>query len=328
MVILGGCLIIGGVWMTVGLISPGENYYSAAEEGKKDEEKPPVKGGDEAAQKVLDNMTVARKLDLTTMARLNKEEVLVLGAKEGDPDIAGHQYFDKVQQVLDALKLPYTPVTSKDLETWDFKKVAALLCNCLVTDISTKAVNNIKDFMSKGGYLFTTDWCVDTITCKVAPGYIKGIMANQSKTTLSVKPFEKNKNHIFLRDVFPKEVTKLPWLLDTGCKTFRIERPADVTALVIGPEEMKKNYRENIIAVTWTYEGGGYNPSFAGYQGDSGDYVKRRFKQGVVLHVVSHFYMQDLGLKDVNGNSSMYQLIANFLIDAKLAKLYREKGKK
>ncbi|MBI4834425.1 MAG: hypothetical protein HY811_06375 [Planctomycetes bacterium] len=322
----------------------GDEKESSGEQSKNDDKKDEpkespkddaeTKGGDKPAQDVLDRMTVSRKADLTTMARLEAKEILVLGADPKDPD----QYSDKVQEVLTALKIPYTPLRKSEIEKYDFKDVAAILCNCFVKDLNSTDTNRIKEFLSKGGYLFTTDWCLDTVIRKVSPGYLKtmgigkptmggGMGGGQEKEQVSVKPKEKMEKHIFLRDVFPEKAGDFKWVLDTGFKYFKLERPAEITVLIVGDEGMKKKYQQNEVVVCWTYGGGEYNPVFSGYEKGSSDYIKKRNKRGVIMHVISHFYMQALGFKDDKGNSSMYQLVANFLVDAKLAKNARETKK-
>lgn len=305
-----GLIISIGIGIVIGF------YSSTSGEG----------GGDEAAQKVLDKMTQSRKIDYGTMSKVVAPEVLVMGAKPEDEGIS----HDQVQSVLKVLKIPFTPITEKEVEDYDFKEAVVLLINCREPALSGKAQDKIKDFLAKGGYLFTTDWCVDSVVNRVSPGYIKsaGMGTEQGKDTVNIHPSEKNKDHIFLRDVFPKEMSDFKWVLDQGFKYFKVTRPEAVTVLIEAEEKMTRKYRNNVLAVCWSSGGDkGYNPKFAGYKGEADDYVSTRSKTGVILHVASHFNMQGLGLNDVAGNSSMYQLLANFIVDAKLAKQNRKAKK-
>ena len=326
---------VSAVWLVLILLVVGLCFRPlgarlGAEENNSDhpaeEPAPKVSGGDAPAKQVLNSMTVARKLDVTTLTKLKKREILLLGAAHDDRDT----YMDKVQKVMRALSVPFTPVSRKQLETYDFSEVAALLCNCSELSLSGKAATNIKKFLKKGGYLFTTDWAIDAVVKKVSPGYIKSIGMGGSKMNVPVGPEEKNKNHVFLRNVFPDKGSDLQWVLDGGSKIFKIVKKGKVTVLLASSSgQMLKKYRSDLIAVTWTVGGKnrGYNPKFSGY-GAGSDYVKKRSKSGVVLHVISHFDQQSLGFKDLKGNSSMYQLVFNFLVDAKLAKQARMLKKK
>ncbi|MFA5795393.1 MAG: hypothetical protein WC980_10070 [Candidatus Brocadiia bacterium] len=315
------CLVLGaGLFIALSRVPVLSEDKKQAEPEAQEPEAEPAKGGDQPAQKVLDNMTYSRKADYSTMSRLIQEDVVLLGCRDDDPE----GYEDQVQEVMKALSISYTGVTRQELETYNFSKTAALLCNCSEQGVSQKAADNIKTFLAKGGYLFATDWAIDGVIRKVAPGSLKslGMGSQQGKQMTMVSPFEKNKEHLFLRGVFPKDKPSLQWMLDQGFKYYSAEKPENVTVLIVGDEKMKKEYRTDLVVVCWIYNGkGGYNPKFnEEQQSKTGDYLTKRAKQGVIMYVNSHFYMQKVGLKDVQGNSSMYQLIANFLIDAKLAK--------
>ncbi|MEK7449780.1 MAG: hypothetical protein AAB019_09905 [Planctomycetota bacterium] len=291
-------------------------------------------GGDAPARDVLKTMSVQRKTDYITIKQVKPEEILVIQGdkKWNNPS----EYYDRVQDVLDALEIPYTLVEREKVRDQDFQKIAAVICNCVTGGVDKKGLVKIKDFVAQGGYFFSTDWCLATVIPHVANGYIKtGVQGSQhinaesgpSEYTeeVSVQPFEKNKNHIFLRDVFPKADAVYKWVLDDEFQTFKVVKPDDVTVLIVGDAAMLKKYKTNMIAACWTVDGkGGYNPLFSGYKGESSDYLVNRGGKGVMLYVASHFAMQNLGHNDLKGNSSMYQLIANFILDAKLAKQFRE----
>ncbi|MCK5578192.1 MAG: hypothetical protein KAI63_01590, partial [Planctomycetes bacterium] len=279
------------------------------------------------AQKVYDGMTQARKIDLTTIARLQADDVLLVDA--ATPPNPGFFIRDKVQDVLRALKIPFTKVNHKDLETRDLKTVAALVVNCTEVSLSSQAVKNIKKFLSKGGYVFTTDWALDFFLLKVVPNSLKrGGIAQPPDQNITVNPDEKNKNHIFLRGVFP-EGKNVSWRFRKGCRVFNLRKTKGFTVLVTGPKSMQKDYGSDIIAVTWRYGSKkGFNPSFTGYAKGSSDYVKKRSKKGVILHVASHYNQKNDGNSNVDANRSMYQLLVNFLLDAKLNLMYRNRPKK
>ncbi|MBI4834423.1 MAG: hypothetical protein HY811_06365 [Planctomycetes bacterium] len=321
-IILSGIVLI----FTCRVFESGHIMFSYAEENKEEPAKP--EGGDDSAKKVYETMSVKRKIDLTTVAKLTKEDILLVDAKT--PEDKNTFIRDHLQDVMNALKLPYTLTNHEELETQDLSKAAVMVVNCTEVTLRQKASDNVKKFLESGGYIFTTDWAFDFFLQKVCPGYLKaGNITQAEDHTVQINAFEKSGEHIFLRTVFPEGQTQLPWMFRKGARMFKIEKPNDVTVLVVGPESLKKEAGSNIIAVTWCLDPNakGYNPKFSGYKDDSGDYLRERPKKGVILHVANHYNQRIDGNPDVDANCSMYQLLVNFLIDARLSKLWREQSK-
>ena len=279
-----------GVMLSLFVLAPA-NLFSQAQMPPNH---PPMGdfGDDTIAQEVLKRMQNERSDDLETMSKIHAGNVVVL---RHPTDL------DHVDLILKAFDVKFTVVWRKDFESYDLSKVHTVLINCNEAKFSEVAIKKIKNYVEGGGYLFTSDWCMQTVLERAFPRYIQYNGVQIPKKTVSIKPakikkakkYDKNVANL-IRDVFPEELTDPKWVLDIGCKAFIIKKktPTRVTPL-IESKEMAEKYKTNLIAVTWLAK---KKKVVSGSKGKH---------KGRVLHVVSHFYQQTLGYKDTKSLSSM-----------------------
>lgn len=204
---------------------------------------------------------------------------------------------DQCEDVLDALKIPYTllerDAAKKKLATLDPRSV--LVYNC-EGDIENGGVRGddakaLATFVDKGGYLFTSDWALEEEVIPAFPGILS--VVNQMETEIEVKigPAKGTEKLPLLRDVFPDNpfaAAKMKWKIDNLAETFRCA-PGKAQPLVESQELAEK---------------GGGSPTVAAYF---------RSGKGAVLHVLGHFHMQ----KDEAGGDgfALQQLLVNFIVE-------------
>ncbi|MEK7447891.1 MAG: hypothetical protein AAB019_00240 [Planctomycetota bacterium] len=282
---------------------------------------------DEAAQEVLKQMsTEARKIDYTTIKEIkNKEEIIVLPGQ-----------YDKVEKVLDAFKIPYQKVANPVKFTKETKldNTCAVIINCIDGAVFPQAfIDKIKLFVENGGYLFTSDWALPVIT-RAFPGYI----SQSTKTTgrneqVVITPHPDNAQHPFLKDIFGPGRTDLKWALEIQSFCVRIDKPDEVKIL-IESQEMQAKYNSAPIAITFDItNNANLTPTATArlkpVESDNPVRIEPKSQpDGTVLHIVSHLYQQGLENTDKKNVSSMYQLIVNFLVEAKKSAKEREADKK
>jgi hypothetical protein len=289
----------------------------------------PAAGGAGAGTTVAESLKRNRTTDY---------EDLKKGAKHDIVAVSG--VFDTVQDVLDKMKIPRTLVDKDGFEKQDLSKTSALLINCDEFEgakrLSNASIAKIRDFVARGGYLFTSDWGLVDVIERAFPGTCK----NGGVPTLEkvrIYPAKGATGHPFLREVFVKHGVEggtggksgslserkldFEWVIDGG--SFAIDYdPAKVTVLVESPE-LKDHIKHGAVAVTFVW-------------GDSGERVREsvatggvyeelpKMRGGKVLHVLSHFGKQ----RTKDDEYAIQGMLLNFLIEAKDRKLMRAAPKK
>ncbi|HEY0089643.1 MAG TPA: hypothetical protein VGB37_12415, partial [Candidatus Lokiarchaeia archaeon] len=103
----------------------------------------------QASSKILEKrMEKERPLDLEILKKVKNSSIII---------IAGS--YDKIEIVLDLIKIPYVLIQPQDIDHIDLITDQILIVNC-PGNISDDGLNKIKEFVQKGGFLFTTDWAL------------------------------------------------------------------------------------------------------------------------------------------------------------------------
>jgi hypothetical protein len=138
-------------------------------------------------------------------------------------------------------------------------------------NLSAAGVEKIRRFVKAGGFLYTTDWALTEVVQKAFPGFIA---YNQKPTGNDVVEVQVHKkDSAFLRHLqLSKENPK--WWLESSSYPIQVLKP-DLVEVLIQSREMGQKYGDAPIAVLFPY----------------GD--------GKVLHIASHFYLQQNELRTV-----------------------------
>jgi hypothetical protein len=282
-------------------------------------------GQDAAGKAVLENLKKNRGGDYSTVVQVIEGKTAILVVK-------GH--FDEVQKVLDGLNIKYELVEPGDFASRDLSKYLAVFVNCYgepapqggpnaagaPKTVPADLKDKVRKYVNDGGYLFSSDWAI-ALTEAAFPEYIKrgGHTAPQNES-IPVHAANFDTSHPFLKDVFTldikdsnakKKVTKAEWMIERASLTFEVNPSAlDKVKTLLVSEELQKKYQSQLVAVTFTPKGGGSIIT-------GGSKAKR--KAGVVFHVIGHFYQQGLGNQNDQEVARMYQMILNFIVEAKKA---------
>jgi hypothetical protein len=215
---------------------------------------PNMAKANKAAAKVLKRrMAEERPEDYAVLQKVEAAEVVV---------VAGA--YDRVQDVLREVGVPHVVVQPAQLARTQLNAKQLLIVNC-AGDMPPDGIEKVRKFVNAGGFLYTTDWALQRVVEKAFPGIIafNGKETGNDVVEVQVKEGSGGNllKHLQLSSANPK------WWLESSSYPIRI-LDAQKVEVLIESREMKKKYGAAPIAVLFRY----------------GD--------GKVLHIASHFYLQ------------------------------------
>ena len=202
--------------------------------------------------------------------------------------------FDRIGRVLNALQLPYTLVTPLALsleKAPPLEQHKLVFWNCgesLPPERRAVAARRVREFVRRGGYLFTTDWAISNIIAHAFPEFLdtSGPVAPLPETTVDIEPAQGQARHPLLRGVFLPG-TQGKWWLEQASFDVKVRRGRDVTVLIESKELQEEFRREPTVAVVFPYG------------------------RGKVLHVMGHYYQEE---GNMAGTIAAHRLALNFVL--------------
>jgi hypothetical protein len=218
------------------------------------------------------------------LERLTARDILVVGGA-----------FDDCGRVLDALRIPFGSVPAfqdfRAKDAPDFRKFKVVFWNCgeaLPRSTRDLVARRVEEFVSAGGYLFTTDWAIANVLVPALPGYIetRGRQRPLPALVVGIRPVPGAEAHALLDGVFRPGVEGRWWLEQLSFDVV-VKRPREVTVLIESPELEVVHGRSPAVAVTFAHG------------------------RGRVLHVMGH-YFQEAG--NIAGTVAAQRLALNFVL--------------
>jgi hypothetical protein len=109
-----------------------------------------------------------------------------------------------------------------------------------------------------------------------------------------------------------KKARRAQWMIERRSLTFEVNPgAADKVKVLLVSGQLQSKHGSQLVAVAFGPKGGGAISTGKG---------RPRKQPGAVLHVIGHFYQQGLGNQDEAEVARMYQMIANFVIEARKAR--------
>lgn len=205
-----------------------------------------------ASTVVRERMAQERPADAAVLQNVESADIVV---------VAGE--YDRVEDVLKALAIKHTVVQPGQVGSLELNAKQLLIVDC-PGNLDAAGIARVRKFVNAGGYLYTTDWALLEVVQKAFPGYVEfnGQATQNDVVEVQVKESDNNLlKHLTLSKENPK------WWLEASSYPIRILNKDKVDVLITS-REMKKKYGDAPIAVHFRY----------------GD--------GQVLHIASHFYLQ------------------------------------
>jgi len=197
-------------------------------------------------------------MDLETLNNVNESSIII---------VAGS--YDRVEIVLDMIKVPYILIQPEEVSQIELKPNQILIINC-PGNIYDEALPKVKEFVKRGGFLLTTDWVLQNILEKIFPEFVKYNQRPTGDDCVAVQVVDKTNK--FLEGIFKADEEPI-WWLESSSYPIEILDKEKVKVLVTS-KEMEQKYGEAPIVITFNYGDG-----------------------GTVLHMTSHYYLQRAELR-------------------------------
>jgi hypothetical protein len=177
--------------------------------------------------------------------------------------------YDQVQLVLGALELPHTSIRDDQLGHAPLGADQLLVINC-PGHVPARVLPRIRDFVERGGSLFTTDWALRHVLEPAFPGLVE---FNERPTADDVVRIEvKSSDNPFVKGVL-EDGDDPQWWLEASSYPIRVLDPERVEVLITS-RELKERYGEAPVAVLI------------------------RYGRGEIFHMVSHYFLQRTELRN------------------------------
>jgi len=212
-----------------------------------------------ASSKILEKrMAKERPMDLEILQKVKDSSIII---------VAGS--YDRVETVLDMIKVPYVLIQPEEVSQIELTPDQILIINC-PGNIYDDALTKVKDFVKRGGFLFTTDWALLNILEKIFPELVKYNQRPKGDDCVAVQVVDKSNK--FLEGLFKADEEPI-WWLESSSYPIEIIDKKNVKVLVTS-KEMEQKYGEAPIVISFNFGDG-----------------------GTVLHMTSHYYLQRAELR-------------------------------
>jgi hypothetical protein len=208
----------------------------------------------QASTKILERrMEKERPEDLEVLKKVKDTSIII---------VAGS--YDKIELVLDLIKVPYALIQPEQVPQIELKPDQILIINC-PGYINDEGLNKVKEFVKRGGFLFTTDWALLNVLEKIFPEYVKYNQRPTADDCVRVEVVDKSNK--FLEGLFKADADPIWWLEGSSYPIIIVDKKK-VNVLVTS-NEMREKYGESPIVILFNYGDG-----------------------GTILHMTSHYYLQ------------------------------------
>ncbi|MHA2393934.1 MAG: hypothetical protein ACXAEX_18535 [Promethearchaeota archaeon] len=219
-----------------------------------------------ASSKILEKrMSKERPVDLEILKKVKESSIIIVTGS-----------YDRVETVLNMINVPYVLIEPDEVEQIELNPDQILIINC-PGNIYDNGLAKVKNFVKRGGFLFTTDWALQNILEKIFPEFVKYNQRPTGDDCVAVQVVDKTNK--FLEGLFKADEEPI-WWLESSSYPIQIIDKKNVKVLVTS-KEMEKKYGEAPIVITFEYGDG-----------------------GTVLHMTSHYYLQRAELRSERHKTS------------------------
>ena len=241
------------------------------------------------------NRMAARILEHRMRRRRPDDLKLIRRAAAADVIVVRGAY-DRVEAVLRAVRVQHVVIPKRLLARVPLMSLQTVMVNC-PGGLSKKAHANLRRFVKTGGYLVTTDWALTDLE-RIVPGYVARGGRNTRNDVVKVKVHE-------IADPLLKHVLaghgKPRWWLESGSYPIRVLNRKKVHVLM-SSEEMRRKYGHGPVVVSFRHD------------------------DGRVMHMTSHFYLQQAKLVSAREKARGTSFAKAAGLDAKALKRLKKKG--
>lgn len=176
--------------------------------------------------------------------------------------------WDDSTKPMRSLGIRHQSIKEKELRTAPLEGVRVIVINC-AGELPREALQRIRDFVGRGGYLITTDWALENTTARAFPGFIG--YGGQKTGNAITDAYVLDPDPVLFNGV---PVRRSTWKLDRGSQQIKILNPQRVRVLVrssrLGAGDI------NLMVYPDRSYAGALATLFS-------------FGRGKVLHIISHY---------------------------------------
>jgi hypothetical protein len=206
---------------------------------------------------------VAQEMIKDRLEDVDEEAAKEMGEVAGNEVIVARGAYDFIERVFSKMEMPHKVVDPSAFEAFGPSPEQIVFLNC-PGKVDKEGVRNLRNFVEKGGFLFTTDWALKHV---IEPGFPGTLRYNGRATGDEVVRVEIDaKEDPFLKSLIG-EGDDPQWWIEGSSYPIEILDPNNVEVLVRS-KEVKEKYGESPVFTSFNYG------------------------KGKVYHMISHFYLQ------------------------------------
>jgi hypothetical protein len=202
------------------------------------------------------------------IAREAPLDAAALGQVEAADLVVIAGVYDHVGRVLDALEMPFTRIEPDRLSAIHLRPEQLLVVNC-PGQVAPDDINRVRDFVSAGGSLFTTDWALRNLVQPAFPGTIEHAGRVTRDDVVPIEVFDHD--NPFLTGVIDGRDEPQWWLEGSSYPITVVDH--DRVRVLIASRRLERRYGEAPVAVLFPWG------------------------EGEVFHMISHYYLQRTELR-------------------------------
>jgi hypothetical protein len=188
--------------------------------------------------------------------------------------------YDHIDRVLDSLNIKYITVHRKEIVTYPFRNDQTVYINC-ASKFPIDAARRIRQEVEKGLHIITTDWALKNVLEVAFSDFVRhnGHLTRDEVVGIQVT----DPNHPLVNGFLPASKHAQPqWWLESRSHPIEIVNKGQVRVL-IRSEMLGQKYQSDAVLITFNC------------------------RQGNVIHMISHFYLQRSETRDARHQMSAKQ---------------------
>jgi hypothetical protein len=200
--------------------------------------------------------------NITLLNEVNESDILVVGGT-----------YDHIHLVLSSLKIPFVHISQTQLLSIELKPSQTVFVNC-ASGFPEEGARKLATFVNAGGQLITTDWALRNVLEVAFPNTV----AYNGKATADevVRIEVLDKTDPIITGFLDEKVAPVWWLEGSSYPIKILDK--NKVKVLIRSKELKEKYDEEAVI------------------------VKFQHGQGLVYHMISHFYLQRTETRDQKQN--------------------------
>jgi hypothetical protein len=223
---------------------------------------------------------VAHELLKDRLKEFAPQELKDIEAIEAADVLVVRGQYDHIETVFKHAQAPYTLIQPQDLEGARLRPDQILFINCPGI-LSPKALRKLPNFVSEGGFLFTTDWALKHVLEPAFPGVVEFNRKPTGDEVIRIEIVEHEDP--FLKSILDEEDDPQWWLEGSSYPIHILD--VERVNVLITSKELEERHGEAPVFITF----------------DHGE--------GKVYHMISHFYLQRTETRTARHDESSIEYI-------------------